>query len=150
YAYSYDLADRLTSETDNGTTTSYGYDAANELTSAGTYAYSYDLAGNRTMTGYTTGPGNQQTNDGTYAETYDAAGNLTKRSKGAGAETWTYGYDNKNRLVWVEERATDGGTLLMRADYAYDTDGNRVSKAVDPDGAGAQPTTTTHFAFDGQ
>src|SRR5262249_13719350 len=43
YGYGYDNADRLTSATENGSTTTYGYDATNELTSAGTYSYSYDL-----------------------------------------------------------------------------------------------------------
>src|SRR5260221_256898 len=33
-------------------------------------------------------------------------------------------YDNANRLVWVEKRATDGGTLLVRDDFKYDVFGN--------------------------
>src|SRR5205823_1278971 len=31
---------------------------------------------------------------------------LSKKSKGASLETWTYGYDAKNELIWVEKRAT--------------------------------------------
>src|SRR5262249_42779419 len=63
YVYSYDLANRLSAETVNGTTTSYQYDAVNELTQAGATNYSYDLNGNRTLMGYTTGTANQLTND---------------------------------------------------------------------------------------
>src|SRR5262249_55488008 len=96
-----------------------------------------------------TGPGNRLTNDGTWTYTYDDAGNLTKKSKGASAETWTFGYDHDNHLVWAEDRQTDGGTLWMRADYKYDALGNRIEKAEDPDGAGTQGTTVTRFAYDG-
>jgi RHS repeat-associated protein len=101
------------------------------------------------MTGYSTGTGNRLTNDGTYTYTYDDECNLTKKSKGANAETWTYGYDHRNQMTWAEKRATDGGTLQMRADYKYDAFGNRIEKAVDPDGAGQQGTTTTRFVLDG-
>src|SRR5439155_947577 len=43
-----------------------------------------------------------------------------------------------------------GGTVLYRADYTYDVFGNRIVQAVDPDGAGPQPTTTTKSAFAGR
>jgi len=89
------------------------------------------------------------TNDGTWTYTYDDAGNMTKKSKGANAETWTFGYDHENHLIWAEQRATDGGTLQMRADYKYDAYGDRVEKDVDPDGAGPQGTTVTRFGYDG-
>ena len=52
-------------------------------------------------------------------------------------------------MIWAEKRATDGGTLQMEADYAYDAFGNRIQKAVDPDGAGEQGTETTRFGYDG-
>src|SRR5207249_3608469 len=138
YTYTYDLASRLTSETLNGTTISYSYDATNQLTGDGTATYSYDLAGNRTMTGYTTRTGNRLSSDGTWSYTWDNEGNLIKKSKGSSAVTWTYGYDHHNHLIWAEERATDGGTLLMRVDIKYDVFGNRIEKDVDPDGAGSQ------------
>src|SRR5438046_6563849 len=48
-------------------------------------AYSYDANGNRTNTGYTTGTNNEVTSDGTYNYTYDAEGNMTgKRQSPAG------------------------------------------------------------------
>jgi RHS repeat-associated protein len=101
------------------------------------------------MSGYQTGAGNRMTNDGVYAYTYDDEGNVTKKSKGANDETWTFGYDHNNHMVWAEKRATDGGTLQMRADYKYDVFGNRIEKVVDPDGAGGQGSLTTRFGYDG-
>src|SRR5262249_48160470 len=61
---------------------------------------------------------------------YDAEGNLTKKSKGASAETWTYGYDNLNHLTWSEDRSTDGGTLIIRVDFKYDVFGHMLEKDV--------------------
>src|SRR5262249_4418240 len=101
--YTYDNADRLTSQTLNGTLTSFSYDDTDQLTGAtggSAETYTYDLNGNRTMTGYATGTGNRMTSDGTWTYTYDDEGNLVKKSKGASAETWTYGYDHNNQMVW--------------------------------------------------
>src|SRR3954469_17361472 len=96
-----------------------------------------------------TGTGNQTTNDGTWSYTYDAEGNRTKRSKGAALETWNYGYDQQNKLVWVEKHATDGGTLQMRVDYKYDALGNRIERTLDGDGNGSVDTTE-RFGYDGE
>ena len=71
YQYQWDSADRLSSETDTysgtPTTTTYGYDASNELTSA---TYTYDANGNRTMAGYQTGANNELLSDGTWNYAY--------------------------------------------------------------------------------
>src|SRR5262245_44009529 len=100
---------------------------------------------NRTMTGYATGAGNRLTNDGVYTYTYDDEGNLTKKSKGASAETWTYTYDNRNQMVGVTERSTDGGgTLLFQATYTYDVFNNRVKAEEYVNGSG---TTTIKSAY---
>jgi RHS repeat-associated protein len=48
-------------------------------------------------------------------------------------------------MLWVEQRATDGGTLLKRVDYGYDVFGNRISQTVTISGV----ATTTRYAFDG-
>jgi RHS repeat-associated protein len=145
YTYTYDLASRVTAEKLNGTATSYSYDNTNQVTNDGTNAYSYDANGNRTMTGYTTGSGNQLTNDGVYTYTYDKEANLIKKSKGASAETWTFGYDNRNQLISVEERSTDGGTLLLKATYTYDVYNRRVQEDKWLTGSG---TTTVRLAYD--
>jgi RHS repeat-associated protein len=147
YTYTYDLASRVTSETLNGTTTSYSYDSTNQLTNDSTTTYSYDGTGNRTMTGYQTGTGNQLLNDGTWAYTFDSEGNEIKKSKGANAETWTFGYDNQNHLIWAKDSATDGGSVLMLATYTYDALGDRIEKDVWTSSSGT--TTVTRFAYDG-
>ncbi len=127
YVNAFDAADRITSETRNGgAPVTFSYDTTSQLTADSAAAYSYDLAGNRTMAGYATGASNRITSDGTWAFSYDDEGNVTKRSKGALAETWTYGYDHDNQMVWAEQRATDGGVLLMRLDFTYDVFSQRV------------------------
>jgi RHS repeat-associated protein len=144
YTWTYDNGSRVTSETLNGTTTSYTYDDTNELTSAGTFSYDYNLNGNRD-TGYTTTTGNRMTNDGVYTYTWDDEGNLTKKSKGASAETWTFAYDNRNQLIGVEERTTDGGgTLLLKVTYAYDVFNNQIQEDKYVNGVG---TTTRKSVF---
>jgi YD repeat-containing protein len=145
YTYTYDaIGEVLTERRNTNTITTYQYDAIGQLTNDGS-AYSFDANGNRNMTGYVTGTGNRTTSDGTWTYTFDDEGNITKKSKGANAETWTFGYDNNNDLIWVEKRATDGGTLQMRSDYKYDVFGSRMEKAVDPDGSGPASTQTTRF-----
>src|SRR5262249_53421173 len=69
YTYTYDAADRLASQVENGTTTTFQYDATSQLTNDGTKSYSYDANGNRTGGGYTTGTSNRLTNDGVYTYT---------------------------------------------------------------------------------
>jgi RHS repeat-associated protein len=145
YTYAYDLASRVTSEQDNGTNTSYSYDANSELTAAGATNYSYDLNGNRTMTGYQTGTGNELTSDSTWSYSYDNEGNLTKKTKGASAETWYYGHSNHNQLTSAKQEATDGGTLLMQATYTYDVFGQRLEKDVWTSTTGL---TVTRFGYD--
>src|SRR5262249_50200665 len=135
-------------EIDSGTRVTYSYDNTDQLTGDGTNTYTYDGAGNRNNGSWTTGTGNRLSGDGTWTYSYDTEGNLTKKTKGASAETWTYGYDNKNELIWAEDRATDGGTLLSRVDYQYDAYGNRLQKAVDSNGDGVVDTTQ-RYALDG-
>jgi RHS repeat-associated protein len=150
YAYGYDQASRLTSETVNGTQTTYGYDNTDQLTTVnGVTTYSYDLNGNRTMTGYSTQAGNEMTNDGTFTYTYDNEGNLTQKSKGNQKETWYYGYDSLNRLTTVR-KTSDGTTNQVTATYTYDVFGNRIEedKWVKPQ-SGNGVTTVTRYAYDG-
>lgn len=46
YAYAYDASSNRTSQTVNGTTTSYTHNGADQLTAAGSVSYSYDVNGN--------------------------------------------------------------------------------------------------------
>ena len=120
YTFTCDAADRLTTEVFNGTTVTYTYDITDQLTADGTNTFTYDANGNRTGGGYTVGTGNRLTNDGVWTYTYDNAGNLTKKSKGASLETWKYGYDHNNQMLWAEKRhdrrrhLADAGRLQVR------------------------------------
>ena len=150
YQYSFDAASRMLTEKINaGTTTTFTHDDTDQLTAATggkTESYDYDLNGNRDSSGYTTGTGNRITNDGVYTYSYDDEGNITKRSKGASLETWTYGYDHLNHQIWVEKRASDGGTLQLRIEDDYDAFGQRIVQRIDSDGNGSW-NTTEKFAF---
>jgi RHS repeat-associated protein len=148
YTYTFDQASRMTSQTVNGSTTSYSYDAASEVTADGATNYAYDLNGNRTGGSNQTGTANQLTSDGTWTYSYDNEGNLTKKTRGASADTWTYGYDNLNHMVWAQDSATDGGTVTTLATYVYDAFGNRLEKDVWTQSSGT--TTVSRFAYDGK
>jgi RHS repeat-associated protein len=164
YSYSYDNADRVTSEvrwskvgatTYSGTAT-YGYDSASQLTSDGTATYSYDFAGNRTQVvtptmtyAYTTTLANRLQSDGVYTYTYDAEGNLTVRKSLSTADVVTYSYDTKNRLTSVLEKS-DGVNLSLSVTYVYDVEGKRISEdRWQSNGMGGGTETVTHFAYDG-
>ena len=148
FDYVYDLTGNLTSETDNGTTTNYTYDNQGQLTGDGTNSYGYDANGNRNNGSNTPGTGNQLTTDGVWNYTYDKEGNESKKVNISTGETWTYGYDNKNQLIWAEDRASDGGTLLARVEYKYDVYGNRVEQTVDSNGDGTIDTVQ-RYVLDG-
>jgi YD repeat-containing protein len=85
------------------------------------------------------------TNDGVWAYIYDAEGNVVKRSKGAAAETWVYGYDLNNRLVTAVDSAMDGGAATARVTYVYDAIGNRIQRLH----WNGSITVTERFAQDG-
>ncbi len=146
--YSYDSANNLTSETDNGgTPTSYTYNKSNELTEAGTTTYAYDAEGNRTQAGtftYSTpNGGNELTNDGTWTYLYDAVGNITEKFNGT--DTWTYSYDNDNHMLTAKEELTTNGATLVQATYTYDYFGNLLQEDYNL-GSGA---ATVQYAYDG-
>ena len=81
YVYSYDNANRVTTQVNAEGTYTYTYDTSNELTGVdknGTQveSYSYDLNGNRTGTGYHTTVMNEMSTAPGHTYTYDQAGNL--------------------------------------------------------------------------
>ena len=150
YTYTYDAAWNLSTETRNSTVTTYTYDNTNQLTGAtGMTSISYDADGNRTNTGYSTGTGNQITSDGTWNYSYDNEGNITSKTIPGTGETWTYTYDNRNELTKAEHKSTSGGSIDKRDTYVYDAFGNRIEKDVDADGDGAGAAVVTKFALDG-
>ena len=115
-------------------TTTYTYDADNELTSEtsplATINYSYDADGNRISGNNVIGPDNQLLSDGTWNYTYDADGNLIQKVGVASGPdhgiTWTYTYDNRNQMTSAVE--VQGSTTLADVTYAYDVFGNRIEE----------------------
>jgi len=121
YVYSYDNADRVTSEKDAQGTASFTYDNANELTAvtgSRTESYSYDLNGNRTGTGYSTTVMNETATSPGTTYTYDNSGNMISAKNGSTITTYTYDY--RNRLTEV----TTGGSVV--ATYTYNALDQRI------------------------
>ncbi len=142
YAYGFDAGDRLTSETFNGTTRTFGYDKLGQLTNDNGTLHAYDKSGNRTGGGYVTGTGNRTTSDGTWAYTYDDAGQMTGKSKGG--EAWAYTYDHRGRMTGASKSATPGGAVTDSVSYKMDAWGNRIERAQ----AGGT-SATQRYAVDG-
>ena len=129
FAYTYDLADRLTASTDNGVTRTFAYDAADQLTDDGGTALAYDGTGNRTNTGYQTGPGNRLTNDGVWGYLYDDAGRVIEKTLNTlNGPKWVYEYDHRGQQVGASYYAVATGPLTSRVEYQYDAFGNRVGR----------------------
>src|SRR6185437_7741315 len=70
FSYGYDLAGQLTTQVDNGTTTTYAYDHNGQLITAGSVGYRYDANGNPTNTGDMVGANNELSSDGTWSYSY--------------------------------------------------------------------------------
>ena len=87
-------------------------------------SYSYDDNGNRTMSGYSTDTGNELSSDGTYNYTYDAAGNMTSKTDIATGVETDYVWDDRNRLVEVDQVVSGVNTVL--ALYTYDALNNPI------------------------
>ncbi|MBH8609076.1 DNRLRE domain-containing protein [Thermoactinomyces sp. CICC 10521] len=149
FVYAYDNKGRITSVTEtDGTnppkTTSYQYDALDQLTKEtrpdGTVIeYTYDETGNR-LTKKVTQGGNSTTTTYTYDDadqltsvngtnyTYDANGNLTSDG------SKTYVYDAANHLIQVKD--SSGNTI---ASFTYRADGMRKTMTT------ASGTITFHY-----
>ena len=144
FDYSYDVANELTQEIDNGSsTTLYSYDATGQLISAGSTAYNYDANGNDASAGDTVGVDNELTSDGTYNYTYDHAGNETSKTNIATSDSWAYSYNNANELVSAVE-TNASSQIENEASYAYDAFGNKIEMTTVQYGtAGYAPSATT-------
>ena len=128
YVYSYDNANRVTTEVNAEGTVTFTYDSGGELMTARgsrTENYSYDSGGNRNMSGYTVGTGNELLSGGGYTYTYDKEGNQTGQTQLSTGDVWTFGYDDRNRLVSAVEK-NSGGTTLNQATYTYDALDHRI------------------------
>ena len=130
--YTYDQDNRISAETNNGTTVEYIYDSygrvAQQVTKAGdttvlTKSYTYNAAGQVTafrtqVLGY----------DVTYSYTYDDNGNIL--SVHDGTYTTSYVYDSQGQLLRENNQAggfthtwtyDNAGNILERKEYAYTT-----------------------------
>jgi RHS repeat-associated protein len=139
--YSYDAANQLVS------------DSLNTYTGGATITY--DGEGNRTNSGYHVNADNELTSDGTWNYTYDADGNLIKKVNITGGTyagwTWKYTYDNQNHMLSATEYNEDpdvypGATEENAEDYSYDVFGNLLETDQYPGGTG--PAVTTRYAYD--
>lgn len=152
YDHTYDQADRITQVTSKDGTTSYNYDAVDQLMGAdhsfqADESYTYDPNGNRTNTGYTTGANNRLLSDGTYNYEYDAEGNRTRRVQIATGAITQYSWDHRNRLVHVTT-TSNGGIILGDFYYTYDVNDRRIAKSIDRDGAGPAAAESERFVYD--
>ncbi|MFN0018520.1 MAG: RHS repeat-associated core domain-containing protein [Pirellulaceae bacterium] len=132
--YTYDALGRRVTETAAAGTTTFGYDAAGQLTKVAlpggrVIEYAYDFAGNRisaTDNGvvfpYGVNDLNQYTSVGAATYTYDADGNLKTKTDVTG--TTTYSYDSENRLI-------SSVSLSGTTTYEYDPLGNLVAQVKD-------------------
>ncbi|GAQ55183.1 tRNA3(Ser-specific nuclease WapA precursor [Streptomyces acidiscabies] len=107
-SYAYDAADELTSSTTGSTTTPYKYNADGAQTTAGANTFAYNAAGQ--LTTATVG-------SHAYAYTYDATGNRTTTRTDGTLSRITH-WDVNNPLPQVSDETNGSGTLI--ADYRYD------------------------------
>jgi len=119
--FTYDNADRLSSLSDAlaGTaflSLTYGRDNVGQLTAENSKTFGYDTI-NRLTSAQIAG------NQSTY--TYDTANRLTQVQVASGSGS-TYAYDAVDQLQSLT--TTQGTTQLQRYTYAYDPNGNRISR----------------------
>ncbi len=152
--YSYDHTSQLTEEDLGSAYGGYGGPASKHL-------FTWDANGNPigssvgtptgyggyyyvTDNGYLIGDGNRLLSDGNYKYQFDAAGRLIKKfgiATGTIAEV-DYSWDNRSRLVEVQNRSSVGGSVTLDIQYVYDMFDRLISRT--------QGSTTTLFAYDGQ
>jgi len=145
FSYTYDKSGNIKTETNKAGTTTYFYDASNQLTREelpnGTVnEYSYDKVGNREtfvqngkeISKYTYNEANQvETKNTKPVFTYDGDGNLTKD------DSYSYAYNDMSTLTTV---STLSGSLVAK--YEYDNEGLRTKKIVG--------TKTYEYYYDGE
>ncbi len=139
FTTTYDAADRVTSETRDGVTKTFGYDDRDQLTSDNGVSHSYDKNGNRTDAGYVRTAGNRLRSDGTWTYRYNDEGQQVSKSRTG--EAWTYTYDLRGQMTSATK--ADGSGVR----YGYDAFGNRVR--TETLAAGGAVTGVEQYAVDG-
>jgi|GEM_PF-2027289 len=143
-AYSYDNAGNLSSFTDAGGTTTYTYNARNEITGITypgnkTVAFAYDAAGNMVTVSYPGGLSltysisnrnrieSMQWDTSSVAFSYDAAGNLLSETRSNGTSS-DYVYDANNRITSIRHKK--GASAIASMDYTRNAVGNISNESV--------------------
>jgi RHS repeat-associated protein len=137
YTYGYDAADEVTSYQDANSSLTYSYDKTGQLLSAtGTLngsnysgSWTYDPNGNRNMPGYQIGTANELLNDGTFTYTYDKNGNTLTKTNTATGDVWSYTWDYHNQMTEAVEK-TKGGVVENDEKYTYDVEGRLIGVNV--------------------
>ncbi|HVC95125.1 MAG TPA: RHS repeat-associated core domain-containing protein [Pirellulales bacterium] len=137
-SYSYNTTNEATAATYTGT-----HQPANE-------SNSFDANGNRTNTGYTTGTNNQLTSDGTFNYTYDHEGNRVSRTRISSATAndylTTYTWDYRNRLTDVDYY-NNSSVLTKHIHYVYDVFDHLIGTEIDATGSGSY-SSSEWYALD--
>ncbi len=116
--YTYDHDGQLTGASGSGlpSSNSYSYDANGDRTSTGSAAD-------------TTGTNNELTSDGTYDYTYDADGNPITQTTIATGATENFTWDYRNRLTGIVFK-NSSGVVTEEISYTYDAFNQRISQTV--------------------
>ena len=163
FAYGYDLAGRINSQSTDWNTTlaglttrtdetqSFTFDAAGQLTqvnsnlSGPVAGYSYGANGNRTLAVepvggsdlYQTGSDNRVSQDSTYIYQYDLEGNLVSLTSKTDANDYElYDWDHRNRLTKVRQYVD--AVLSETVVYRYGADDDLIYRSLLPAGQAAQ------------
>lgn len=117
--WTYDkVGNRKTETRPNGVSTSYNYNALDQLTSAGSTTYTYDQNGN-------------EKSGGTRTFTYDLANRL--KTTTSGSTTTTYMYDGDGARL----QASTGTQASKKTNYLWDTNRDLPQLALERDGNNA-------------
>ena len=133
----------MTSETDNGVTTTYSYDATGQLLEADSTSYSYDANGNSTVSGNVIGTDNELQSTSTATLSYDAEGNLIGMTSAADGSSWTYSYNNANQMTSAVQKSVTE-TVLQTVSYTYDA----IGESIERDSTSGSTTTVEKFSYD--
>ena len=142
--YTYNNANNISSWTTASDQKGYTYDAVDRLTNVTNFEmpaenYSYDGVGNRTAShlsaSYSYQPFNKLTSTASAGYVYDNNGNLISKTDSLG--TWTFTYDEENRLTQLTRPSG------MTVNYKYDGLGRRIQRTSS---AGANE----RYVFDGE
>lgn len=137
--YGYDAVGNRSTQTINGTTTPYAYNAANEMTTAGATTYSYDPLGNETG------------NSAGLVFTYNTKNQTTSVATGPlSSHTMAYAGDGQSERVQLDSTSFATGfqglavatdALLANTYYVRDDQGNLVAQRT--------PAGDYYYVFDG-